>query len=127
MDVRVESLGDRTFRGRVSRFTHQVDDQTRTMLAELEVNNPDLAIVPGMYAKVALKVAQRPLALAIPIEAVVAGKKTVVNVVTAGNEIEERIVTLGLETATQYEVVSGLKEGDLVMLATRDNSSPARS
>ncbi len=126
VDVRVESLGDRTFRGRVSRFTHQVDDQTRTMLAELEVNNPDLAIVPGMYAKVALKVAQRPLALAIPIEAVVAGKKTVVNVVTAGNEIEERIVTLGLETATQYEVVSGLKEGDLVMLGNPGQLKPGQ-
>jgi len=96
------------------------------MLAELEVNNPDLEIVPGMYAKVALKVAQRPQALAIPIEAVVAGKKTMVNVVNAGNEIEERTVTLGLETATQYEVVTGLKEGDLVMLGNPGQLKPGQ-
>ena len=122
----MESLGGRSFSGKISRFTQRVDDQTRTMLAELEVSNPDLEIVPGMYAKVALKVEQRPRALAVPIEAVVAGKKTTVNVVNAGNEIEERIVALGLETATKYEVLSGLKEGELVMIGNPGQLRPGQ-
>jgi RND family efflux transporter MFP subunit len=126
VDVRVESLGGRTFTGKISRFTHQVDDQTRTMMAELELNNPNLEIVPGMYAKVVLKVEQRPRALAIPIEALVAGKKTTVNVINAGNEIEERTVTLGLETPTKYEVLSGLKEGELVMIGNPGQIKPGQ-
>ena len=40
-------------------------------------------------------------------------------VVTAGNRIEVRLVTLGIETANKVEVISGLKEGDLVVIGER--------
>ena len=126
VEVRVESLGGRTFTGEISRFTRQVDDQTRTMKAELELANPKLEIVPGMYAKVVLKLDQRPHALTVPIEAVVAGRQAKVNVITAGNEIEERKVTLGVETPTQYEVLTGLKEGELVMLGNPGQLKPGQ-
>lgn len=126
VEVRVESLGAKTFTGKISRFSHQVDDQTRTMNAELELNNPQLEIVPGMYAKVMLKMEQHPHALAIPIEAVIAGKNPVVNVVNAHNEIENRTVTLGLETPTKYEVLSGLKEGELVTIGNPGQIKPGQ-
>jgi RND family efflux transporter MFP subunit len=126
VDVRVDSFGGKTFNGKISRFTRQVDDQTRTMLVELELNNPELEIVPGMYAKVALKVEQRPRALAIPIEALVAGKKCTVNAINERNEIEARTVALGLETASKYEVLSGLKEGELVMMGNPGQLKPGQ-
>ncbi len=85
------------------------------MIAEMEVPNPSLELVPGMYATVTLKVAERPQALAIPLEAVPPGGKSVL-VVNAAHRIEERPVTLGLETPGRYEVLSGLEAGDLVML-----------
>jgi RND family efflux transporter MFP subunit len=128
VDVRVESLGGKTFTGKISRFSHQVDDQTRTMTAELELDNPKLEIVPGMYAKVMLKVEQHPGALAIPVEAIVAGKKSTstVNVVNSRNEIETRTVTLGLETPTKYEVLSGLTEGEMVMIGNPGQIKPGQ-
>jgi multidrug efflux pump subunit AcrA (membrane-fusion protein) len=46
--VRVESLGGRPFEGRVVRFSDRVDDSTRTMIVETEVENPTLEVVPGM-------------------------------------------------------------------------------
>jgi RND family efflux transporter MFP subunit len=116
VEVRVESLGGKTFTGTISRFTQKVMENTRTMITEIEVPNPDLEIVPGMYATVVLKVEKRPESLAIPIQASALGGATRILIVNANHEIEERPVTLGLETPSKYEVVSGLREGDLVMM-----------
>jgi len=115
VSVRVESLGGRVLLGKIARFADRVDDSTRTMIAEMEVPNASLELVPGMYATVTLKVAERPHALAIPLEAVPPGGSSVL-IVNAAHQIEERPVTLGLETPARYEVLSGLEAGDLVML-----------
>src|SRR5208283_4588607 len=70
VEVRVDSLGGRTFAGRISRFTDRVEEDTRKMTTEIEVPNPKLDLVPGMYATVVLRVEQRPQALTIPHEAI---------------------------------------------------------
>lgn len=117
--VRVESLNGKTFTGKITRFTHEVDDSTRTMITEIEVPNPNLELVPGMYATVTLDVEKHEQALAVPIEAVTGGKTSTVYVVNHDNQIEEREVKLGLETPDKYEVLSGLQEGDLVVIGSR--------
>ena len=119
VEVRVQSLGNKRFSGEVSRFTARVNHDTRTMLTEIEVSNPNLELVPGMYAAAAFKLEESPHALAIPIQAVSLGDTNTVFVVNGSNEIEERNVTLGLETPTRCEIISGLKEGDLVMIGGR--------
>jgi RND family efflux transporter MFP subunit len=124
--VRVESLGGRSFTGTISRFTEQVAESTRTMITEMEVLNPNLEIVPGMYATVVFKVEERPQSLAIPIQASASGGTTKVLIVNANHEIEERPVALGLETSARYEVVSGLREGDLVMLGNPGQLRPGQ-
>ena len=116
--VRVDSL-NRTFTGKITRFTEEVDDNTRTMITEIEVPNADLALIPGMYATVVLKVEKHAQALAVPIEAVAGEKTPTVYVVNASQRIEERKVKLGLETPGQYEVLAGLQAGDLVVIGNR--------
>src|SRR5208282_3291185 len=44
VEVRVDSLNGKTFTGIISRFTHDVDDNTRTMITEIEVPNPNLEL-----------------------------------------------------------------------------------
>jgi RND family efflux transporter MFP subunit len=119
VEVRVESLNGKALTGTISRFTHEVDDNTRTMTTEIEVPNPNLELVPGMYATVVLKVEQRLQALAVPTEAVINGQPPAILVVNRDNEIEQRAVTLGLETADKYEILCGLHEGDLVVIGNR--------
>lgn len=121
VDVRVDSLGARTFSGVVTRASGTVDEATRTMIAEIETSNADLQLVPGMYATITMKVQERPQALAVPVEAVSGGKVFVVN---ANHEIEERQVKLGLETPTKFEVLSGLNEGDLVVVGKQMGLHP---
>jgi RND family efflux transporter MFP subunit len=117
--VKVESLNDEALQGKITRFTGQVDDATRTMMTEIEVANTNLDLTPGMYATVVLQVEKRPHALAVPVEAVTGGKSPTVYVVNQDQEIEERPVTLGLETPDAYEVLSGLREGELVVIGNR--------
>jgi RND family efflux transporter MFP subunit len=124
VEARVDSLGGKMYSGLITRFTHEVNEDTRTMTTEIEVPNPNLELTPGMYAAVMLKVQQRPSALAVPIEAVSSGGKPTVYLVNSNNEIEERAVTLGLETATRYEILSGLKEGDRVVIGSRSEFHP---
>ena len=123
VDVRIDSSGGKTLTGKISRFTQRVDETTRTMTVEMEVPNPKLQLIPGMYANVVLKSDQRPHAIAIPTEAIKTGKSTVF-VINSSNEVEERTVALGLETPTKYEVLSGLHEGDLVLIGDTGGLKP---
>ena len=66
VEIKVESLDNRSFSGKITRFTHNIDEATRTMLTEIEVPNPQLELVPGMYARVSLKVGRHDNALTIP-------------------------------------------------------------
>jgi RND family efflux transporter MFP subunit len=125
LSASVDSLGGRVFTGKIKRFSNKVDDSTRTMVVEMEVPNPSLELVPGMYATVTLKIEDRPHALAIPIEAVPSGGKRVL-VVNSAHRVEERPVILGLETPARYEVLRGLNEGDLVMIGNPAQLAPGQ-
>jgi RND family efflux transporter MFP subunit len=124
--VRVDSLNGAAITGKVSRSTERVNMDTRTMTVEVEVDNPDLKIVPGMYASVELRLHRQENVLSVPIQAVSGGKEPTVYVVNQNSEIEPRRVTLGIETPEAFEVVSGLKEGELVMIGNRAMVAPGQ-
>lgn len=126
VEVRVDSLGGKVFKGKISRCAERIDSDTRTMTTEIEVPNPELELVPGMYATLSLNVERRARTLVIPTEAVTADKKSSVYVIGPNQEIQERPVKLGLETPSRYEVLAGLKEGELVMLGNRSQVSPGQ-
>jgi multidrug efflux pump subunit AcrA (membrane-fusion protein) len=86
------------------------------MMVEIQVPNPDLKMIPGMYATVVLKVEKHADALVVPTQAVSPGKTARVFVVNHDHQIEERDITLGVESPDEYEVLSGLNEGDLVVV-----------
>jgi RND family efflux transporter MFP subunit len=134
VDVRVPTL-NRVFSGKVVRFASKLYESTRTMDTEIDVPNPGLVLVPGMYAEVQLNLDRRDKVLAIPVTAVdlasgeasqqpkggANGRNGQVMVVATGNRIEARQVFLGLETANRVEVLSGLKEGDFVVIGGRSS------
>jgi RND family efflux transporter MFP subunit len=112
VEVRVPSL-NRSFPGQVKRFEDKLSLETRTMSTEVDVENPTLTLMPGMYAEVNLTLARRDHVLVAPVNAVEAGQ---VAVVTPNHRIEFRKIELGIETANEVEVRSGLNEGDLIVL-----------
>jgi RND family efflux transporter MFP subunit len=123
VEIRLAGSG-RVFSARISRFSRRVAMATRTMETEVEVPNPDLKLIPGMYATVVLQVQKRPGALTIPLEAISATDHPTVDVIGGDGLIAERSVTLGIETPSRYEVLSGLAEGDLVLVGSRASVHP---
>jgi len=93
---------------------------------EVDVPNHDMTLVPGMYASVSVELDRHDKALAVPVTAVSRKETATVYVVNQQNEIQERTVTLGLETPTQIEVLQGLKEGELVMVGSRTQVQPGQ-
>jgi RND family efflux transporter MFP subunit len=120
VSVKVSSL-NRTFPGRVARFEDRVDQSTRTMKTEIDVPNPSLLLVPGMYAEVDLVTEQRNNVLSVPVEAIDgSGDSAHVYIVSASGTVQIVPVRLGVETARSVEVRSGnLKEGDSVIVGSR--------
>lgn len=119
--VRVESLGGESFNGIITRFTDLVDEDTRTMMTEIQVTNQNLGLVPGMYAKVVLRVNKHAQVLAVPTEAIVNSKSPTAYVVNQNHQIAERPVKLGVETPDKYEVLDGLRDGEMVVIGNRSD------
>ena len=124
VEVRIPSLNHKVVTGSVTRFSDTVSTATRTMDTQVDVLNPTLTLVPGMYAEAVLTLDHRGKALAIPLTAVsTQGEKSTVLVVNGENKVEERPVKLGIQTANRAEVVAGLHEGDLVVIGSRSQVS----
>ena len=120
VEVTVVSSG-KTFPGTIARYAQKVDTDTRTMLTEVDVKNSDHLYTPGMYATVRLILSEKKDALAVPIQCVSTGDKSTVLVLDQDHKVREQEVTLGLETPTMAEILSGLAEGDLVVVGSRSS------
>ena len=116
--VTVASL-NRTLPGKVARFSVDVREDTRTMHTEVDVPNPDRVLLPGLYAQATVALERKPNALTVPLQAVNQGERNTVYVIGPSHAIEIRPVTLGIQTATDAEVVSGLKEGEQIVVSDR--------
>jgi RND family efflux transporter MFP subunit len=117
---------NKTFNGKIVRFSDQIDTTTRTMHTEVDVPNPKYELVPGMYASVKIPLHSVANVLTVPVQAVQsAGEgKGGVLVVDQANKIESRSVTLGLQSATEVEIISGLQENEMVVFGAQGQFRP---
>jgi len=108
------------FPATVTRFTDSLDRTTRTMQVEFDIPNKDNHLAPGMYADVILQVQHKQNALTIPVQALVHGNdKSTVLVLDAQNRIVTRPIDTGIQEPSRVEVVSGLQEGDRVVIGNQ--------
>jgi RND family efflux transporter MFP subunit len=115
--VRVPAM-NRIFWGLVARYADALDPETRTMHTEIDVKNPDNALVEGMYAEADIVLDKKASALTVPLQAVTRnGADSTVMIVNAQNQLEQRHIKLGLEGTEQVEVLNGLNERDLILMS----------
>jgi RND family efflux transporter MFP subunit len=121
MEVRVDAIG-RSFTGKIVRFTRDLNFETRTMETEIDVENRDLSISPGMYANTQMQLAHADNVTTIPVEALVLkdNRETVYSL-DADNRIRIRNVEVGLRGSKLAEIKSGLEPGDRVVLGGQEN------
>jgi len=119
VQVRISSL-DKVVPGTVARFSVDVNADTRTMHTEVNVPNPSHVLMPGLYAEATLTLEHKDSALVVPLQSVnQSGEQATILLVDPNNILQERKITLGLQTATDAEVLSGLNEGDRVVVSDR--------
>jgi len=120
MEVRVDAIG-RSFTGKIVRFTREVNFETRTMETELDVENQDLSISPGMYANTQMRLAHADNVVTIPVEALVLkGNQETVYALDADNRVHIRSVDIGLRGSKLAEVKSGVEPGDRVIIGGQE-------
>ena len=116
VDVNVTSTG-RHLQGKIARYADSVQMATRTMDTEVDVPNSDGTLIPGMYAEVHLHLADRPAALSVPLDAVDGLGTSVQQAYVVRNGIVHLVtVTVGLQTPSRVEILSGLQQGDSVIV-----------
>ncbi len=115
--VKLSSLPDREFRGRVTYVYPDVDEKTRTARVRLEFENPGYFLKPGMFVSVQITSELEPAAVLVPDSAVLrSGEKNTVFVALPGGKFDPRTVVLGPEAEhDMYEVISGLKVGERIV------------
>ncbi len=120
-DLTVDELPGRVFHSKVGGITHSVESNSRSMLAVMLIQNPKEELLPGMYAKAkfglphAVRVVMLPAdALMLPAE----GPR--VAIVGDDKKVHFQQITLGRDYGAEVEVLSGLSEGDTVVLNPTD-------
>ncbi|MEO8157308.1 MAG: efflux RND transporter periplasmic adaptor subunit [Betaproteobacteria bacterium] len=118
-----------TFSANVSRTSGRVSTETRTLHVEVDVANPGLRLAPGMYATATLELETRKQVIGIPVEALQDRQDAAATVLVldSRHKIEQRKIAIGMETASRIEVVSGLSEGEMVVLGGGGRYQPGQS
>jgi RND family efflux transporter MFP subunit len=115
VQVHVDAV-NRSFVGKIVRLTRDVSLATRTMETEIDVENKNLSLTPGMYANTTLELQRRDNVLTIPVQAVLHnGNRESVLVVDSQNHVQTRDVVVGLQGSRLVQVTSGLNEGERVI------------
>jgi cobalt-zinc-cadmium efflux system membrane fusion protein len=116
ISLKVASLPEKTFSGRISRIGTSVGGETRVVLVQAEVNNSLRQLKPGMFAQLEVWTNQTSAdILVVPTSAVVEanGKKLVY--LQNGNSFQPAEVRLGETSGDMVEIKSGLFEGDMIV------------
>ena len=111
--VFVQERAGKPINGTVTRTAGSIDQNTRTMLTEVDVDNRDGSLFPGMYAVVTfVQVRGRP-PLTVPGDAVVVRQDRNTVAVVRDEKIQMVPVEIGRDYGPSVEILSGLQKGDL--------------
>jgi len=119
--IKVDAFAERTFDASVHSIHPALDAQTHTIQVEIRLDNEELLLKPGMFARVTLITRRKDNVVVIPRDIVLGGKidKHYVYVVegaSAGKIARKHFVEIGIKQADRYEITNGLKEGEMLVV-----------
>jgi RND family efflux transporter MFP subunit len=111
-----------SYQAKITNTAHAINPSTHTLLVELALENNDEALMPGGFVEVHFKLSAKPNSFRIPANTLAFGAKGMqVATINASNKILMHSVTMGRDFGGEVEIVSGLKEGDVVVLNPTDS------
>ena len=120
MTLAVEAFPGRTFTGRVVRIGPSLNEQTRALTVEAEVNNAGNLLRPGMFAKSKLVTANDAPAIMVPARAVVSVAGLTKVFVIENGKATERVIKTGLTDGDLIEIAEGVTSGETVATSNLD-------
>jgi membrane fusion protein, multidrug efflux system len=114
--VTVSEYPSRDYKGSITRHPSALDQDTRTMLIEVDLPNQDLSLYPGMYANVAITIKGSNGAPRVPDQALIFNGEKVYVPIVQDNRIHLVTVKLGLDDGINCEITRGLKGDETVAL-----------
>ena len=118
VEITVDAIPGRTFAGRISRIYPTIGPSTHTFTSEIQVANADHALRPGMYARVKVLFGVNH-SVTVPDNCIVKQQGSAIRsvyVLQEDNTVSERVVTLGRHFEEEYEILSGLGEGEKIVV-----------
>ncbi len=115
--IKVDTFGDRIFNAEVYSVYPTLDEQTHTIQIEIRMDNDELLLKPGMFARVILITQRKDDAVVITRDVVLGGRidEPYVYVVEDGTA-HKRFVKIGIKQADKYEIIDGLKAKEMLVV-----------
>jgi RND family efflux transporter MFP subunit len=111
--VTADAIPGITFKAIVKKISGAVDLTTRTMQVEIDIENPDKMLKPGMFANIIMVMDKRENVLILPNQVIIDDDKgSFVYLLKPDSTVEKRYVKVGIKQDTKYEVLSGITEND---------------
>jgi len=119
--IKVDAFAERTFDASVHSVHPALDAQTHTIQVEIRLDNEELLLKPGMFARVTLITKRKDNVVVVPRDVVLGGKIDkhyvyVIEEASAGKIARKHFVEIGIEQADRYEITDGLKEGETLVV-----------
>jgi RND family efflux transporter MFP subunit len=114
--VRVPEIPGRTFSAKVTRIAQALETNTRTLLTEIDISNPDDALQPGAYCIVELNIPVKTPSLIVPADATIFNQNGLNVAVVEDSIVHFRKVSVTRDLGTQVEIDDGVKQGDQVIV-----------
>ena len=118
IDVK-ERLG-REYTGTVVRSAGSLDSAARTMLTEVQIDNRDGSLLPGMYAQVKFTLSEPRTSLIIPTSSLVIDHSGMHVVAVQDNKVRFVPVVIGRDMGTQVEILRGIQNSDTLVASPSD-------
>lgn len=122
----IDALKGRPFAGRVKRSTGVLDPKTRTLRVEVELDQPDPQLRPGMYGALTITLAERKQAILVPSRCLRFEGDRAFVLIAAKGKAEKRTVTVGFNDGNRVEITTGLNSDDTVIAESRSPLSPGQ-
>jgi RND family efflux transporter MFP subunit len=121
VQIKLQATG-KTISGKIIRFTRELTTATRTMLAEADVPNPDLALSTGMTAETRIVLQAQKNVLTLPAGAVLKeNDRAYVLIVDTDSRVQKVPVTVGIQGSDRIEITQGLSEHQSVIVSGQQN------
>lgn len=126
VEIRLDAFPEEVFRGEVARLAAELDSAARTLDVEVEIDNPDGRLRPGMFARLELPRCTLPEAVLVPLEAAVELEGSRVVYVEEDGRAVRRPVTLGSVMGQEVVIAEGLSAGESLIVEGQRRVSPGQ-